>query len=531
VAAAETALPRTTPHGLLAAVRVMRPRITNLDTGASWEWEPNVEQLGLWGLTHAHQYVLVAKPRKTGISTAAEWDDVQWTHACDVGGHRVRTVIAIDTDDKAKEHAQRLHDFVRACRFRRVGFDAHGVTFANGSRIDCMTAGGTEPGRGGDIHRLHVTELPFWRQPQRNFHALRSSCVRSAPILIETTMDPRDPFTEQLWSRARAGLSEWKAHFWRVSDHSAYRLDRQLTKEQWAFAVANGFTDRAAASWWIHYALAEICSGDIVALMHDFPQTEEHLWSVGEGRIISRTPPPAVVAGMLDVPGLRGDTWSAQLYGDAYLDPTTKRWVVSKIRHSGQVAIGVDTGRGVGKTNSVVVAIDKRDRRVLGALWSNVIDYDDLARVAGAMRDHFTVSPKWPATIIVEDDGIGDATCSACTRLGIPFLRFHQGGTKAGTQPNQQRCITATKTRVEAGMRGAPALLRDEVKRFRRDEKGQLVGPKDMIMALGIANVHVDEVPFTMTPDLRERLQQVHFADRLAEDRMLEGGKSPPWGH
>lgn len=505
--------------------------ISSRHTGARVQWEPTREQVELWHLLSRHQHLLIAKPRKTGISTAVEHDDLMWTMACDIAGACVRCIIAIDTDDKAKQHAAQLHDFARQWRWRGVSTHAHGLAFPGGSRVDCITAGGDEPGRGGTIHRLHVTELPYWSQPAGSYHALRSSCTDSAQVIVETTMDSISEFAQHLWDGARARANRFHAHFWNVQSHASYRLDAPLTADEWGLAQRNGFTVRGAAAWWLKYALVDVCGGDFVRLMHDFPQTEEHLFAVGTGRVIVTTPPPAVVVKTLDVPGLRGDVWRVEIYGESYYDLASKRWTTTPIAHSAQVAIGVDTAMGRGKTNSVVFAFDKRDRRPLACFWSSLIRYDDLARVCGSVRDYFSMTARGAAELVVEEDGAGDATCQLLEGMGVPIRRFAQAP-RAGTSGQQERCITAMKTRCEAGMRGAPQILRDEVKRFHRNERGDYAGPKDAIMAGGMALVHTEEHPWVPVYDVDERKSRVYFEERLREDRSANAVVArPPWGN
>ena len=177
------------------------------------------------------------------------------------------------------------------------------------------------------------------------------------------------------------------------------------------------------------------------------------LFAAGIGRVILTTPPPAVVFKHLEVAGLAGDVWRIEVYADSYLDPATRAWALSPIRHSGQVVISIDTAMGRGKTNSVILATDKRDRRPLACIWSPLIRYDDIARCAEVLRRHFS-SPKHNAVIVCENDGVGDATTERMDARGIPHQVWSQ---VAG---NKERCITATKRRVEAGVKGVPKLLR-----------------------------------------------------------------------
>lgn len=518
-------------------------------------WHVFDEQVEAWRLMEEHRYLLLAKARKIGISTACELYDVLWTMIQDKDGNRVRCVIAIDTDAKAQEHAAQVIDFCQQLKIKLASTNAHGVTFPNGSRIDCITAGGEDPGRGGQIHRLHITELPFWAQPQKNYQALRSSCADTAAVVIETTMTSESEWVVRLWDDAISNVNEFHAHFWKVEGHKAYRLDVPITDAEWQTAKDEGFTDRRAAAWWLKHALPNLCAGSDLILMHDFPQKASHLFAAGLGRVILVDPPTAVVDGHLEVHGLRGDTWAIEVYGEHdYLmrggeyvyDDNGKPIVVDtkQIADSGQVVITVDTAYGVKKTNSIVLAVDKHTRRPLACFADNTILHDDLARVAMTLRDFYS-RKRAPTlkhiyndsvTLVVEDDGIGSATCTALMELGCPHERFHQGNVDLVGNSNASRCITAAKTHIEAGLRGAPAILRAECRELVRDEKQQLKGRKDCVMMYGMANIIIDERPYQHPRDKeaeKERAQRMSFEDSLREHLESAGGSGtirPPWG-
>lgn len=549
---------RLTAHGLTLLAVILD--ITSRETSEKIKWHPFPEQVGLWALMERYKRLIIAKPRKIGISLAAVLADLLWCIEHVKAGNRVRCVFAIDTDDKCEEHLDQAHDFLLQMHVRHRVVRSKGsrrIRFPGGVRMDFLTAGGSNPARGGQIHRLHATELPFWKTPRKSFQSMRSACADNAEVLIETTMDTCDPegFTERLWDDARHGRNEYHAHFWSVESQQSYRLDKPITDEQWTMCKTHGFIDKRAASWWLNHALPNLAMGDMMRLMHDYPQCEDDLFAIGTGRVINRIPPPAVVVEHLMVDGVFGDRWGVEIYGEErlveYVDRygvKQKRLAVRAIEHSGQVVIAVDTAMGRRKTNSVVAAIDKRDRRYLACFWSNTVRYDDLGTIAANMRNHFSsrknrvlgVMRDFDAEIVVEDDGVGDATTERLDRLSVPYVRFSQTGADkakgdhaARKVGNQERCITATKRRVEGGLRAAPQLLRDEIKRFIKNPKGEYEGPKDCIMTTGIALTHIADHPYEQPTDHEanaERARRVYLEDRLREDRVQRGAQKPPWG-
>jgi hypothetical protein len=529
--------------------------ISNRHTSLRSAWGPNDEQITLWQMLERYPALFCVKPRKTGISTASELWDVLWTWRHDAGNNPVRCVIAIDTDAKAQEHASQIVDFCKQLSITLKSSNAHGVQLANGSKIDCITAGGEDPGRGGQVHRLHVTELPFWRQPLRNYQALRSSCADTAQVLIETTMDlQNDPeWVAKLWDDAGAGLNEFHRHFWKVEDHRSYRSEKPITDEQWERAKAEGFRRRKAAAWWFHEGLQR-CAGSELMLMHDFPQKEEHLFAAGLGRVILADPPVATVDGHLTVHGLRGDDWQIEVYGenvyrmdgfdyvyDAAGHPVVEDTV--QIEHSGQVVITIDTAYGVKKTNSIVLAVDKNTRRILACFSDNTIKHDDLARVAQTMREFFSLKRAATfthiyyddVTVVCEADGIGDATATELMNIGCPHERFYQGNVDLVGNSNSARCVMAAKTHIEASRFPGPAILRTECRELVRDEKQQLKGRKDCVMMYGMANLVIDERPYQHPLEAASeaaRKRRKGFEEALKDYEKERGGAGarPKWG-
>lgn len=548
-------------------------------TSARTLWKPNDEQVALWRLLCEHRYVLVAKPRKTGISTAVVLDDLLWTNAADDAGNRVRTVFAIDKDDKALEHLQRAHDFATQLGLQVKKNESAGgyrLTFPNGSRLDFVSLGGEEPGRGGDIHRLHITELPYAASPEKAYHALRSACADNAIVIIETTMTSSDAFTVALWRGWRRDEetqrqipvgTEFTRKFFSVEDQKSYRLaeaeyaERRkkkpdlppyLTAEQWAYAQKQGFTIKEAAAWWLLEALPNKAQGDLLTLMHDYPQIEEHLFVAEAGRVVTLTPQIATVVERRELHGLSGKTWHL----DVYVRPEDC---------SGAVYITIDTAGGRNKTRSVVLVVDRRSAQILASFCSAVVMYDDLARMAQLARHYYLeVAPsKGRATvtrgadIIVEVNGIGASTAHELAKIGEPHNEMDQ--VKNYTEHGEDACLKFAKRQIETRV---PVLKLDAAGKVARDEKGNpvttghevsvvagppelaaecdalkrekgvLVGMKDVLMTYGMALVrrHEEGIRDDGWKKERQSAERVYHEDRMREERMRARALGAPRG-
>lgn len=303
-----------------------------------------------------------------------------------------------------------------------------------------------------------------------------------------------------------------------------------LSDEQWALAQKEGFTDIEAAAWWLLHALPNLCGGDMTTLQHDYPQRPEHLLAASAGRVIEVTPELAIVDGTFDVVGMRGDSWTVEVYGEV-VDEDGNTDVID---HSGQVVVTIDSAQGVGKTNSIVLATDKRDRRMLACFWDNLILHDDLARVAQWVAAFFQPRPSSPlhhdsVKVLCEADGAGRFTGHELTFLGVPHELFWQSKNN-----NAERCIVQAKRRVEANPRGAPLVLQEECDELQRDEKNHLKGRKDALMMYGMANVWIDGHPYVQPVDVvaaKDRRNRMSFEDSLRDhEAQQRGGRGTRFG-
>lgn len=192
-----------TAKGLIRAARCTE--IMNRETSGRTLWDVFEEQCLFLMKMEQYRYLFGAKPRKVGWSLTGVHATLHETDEASRRGERMRSVFAIDKDSKALEHLERAADmadqFKMFCKPRRS--PPYSLTWRSGAHFDFLTMGQDEPGRGGDIHRLQITELPFAAHPERAYHSLRSACTDNAPVAIETTLTTLDPFTASLWRGAR----------------------------------------------------------------------------------------------------------------------------------------------------------------------------------------------------------------------------------------------------------------------------------------------------------------------------------------
>lgn len=74
------------------------------------------------------------------------------------------------------------------------------LTFANGSSIVCLTAGNKDVGRGSTYNGIvHLSEFAFWKDPERQLKSLMQACSESSQLVIESTANGFNKFSEMYY--------------------------------------------------------------------------------------------------------------------------------------------------------------------------------------------------------------------------------------------------------------------------------------------------------------------------------------------
>lgn len=472
--------------------------ITSHTGGARSPWRPNAEQRRYWSASERHRFVFVAKPRQIGITTGVDFEDVVWTAAADAAQNTVRTAVVVDTWDKALERIKSQADFAKQIQIEHSAMHDR-IVFPNGSEIVAFSAAGSRVGASLSVQRYHLTELPYWERPGEAFGSLMQSLSLGGRCVIETTMTVRDPFARDLW-RAR---NEFHKLFLPVELHDEYRHDQdELSDDEWTMCQREGFSRKDAAAWWM-WALVNKCGGDMLTLMREYPQREEHMFQADAARFIRTTPPVMPCSATHSTHGMDGETYITEIWRDAQ-------------EGSGQYLIGVDTAAGKERDRSVVVVVDKKDGRLCAAMVSDKIAADDLARVAlDLQRRYETTGPGGEthrANALIEDNGIGEATCQAGARLGLNFGRI------TTTEESRYQTLIASKRAVESGVARGPKVLAEECDELHRDEHGRFKGRKDLLMAYGFCALRITQDGFK--PPLVEQDNRLRVQRRIALEQM-----------
>lgn len=494
-----------------------RMRITQLVGGLMAPWVPSVEQIRIWRAGEQHQRRYITKARRVGASTALDLEDALWTLYQDAAGNRVRTAIVLHVEDKARERVKQCADFLRQIEADFVT-NALTITFPGGSQIVGVTAGSQGGSRTEGYQRVRWEEFAFY--PHEAWGAISPSVGIGAPETICTTIDiaaTSGILARDMWR----GKNDFAKMFFPFELHHVYRADPQLISDSdWAWCASEGFTSRAAAAYWMTEVLQNKCGGDVTRAMREYPQREEHMFMASEGRVVRVSPRVAEVVHQLEVPGIGGDTWRADIY--------------ARPEHtSGQLIGAVDTSQGIGESRSAVVVTDKADGKLVAAFAHAYVRHDDLARVAQALQEYYRPTkmrfrgfPMRPPRMLVEKNGIGQATVTECERLGVEHEPID------ATHEWIERVITEAKRAIEGGTTDGPPELAEECDELVKDERGRYTGRKDVLICYGMTMVKRKMDGYVTPPNDKEREERMDFQRALREHERVNGGgiKRPRWG-
>lgn len=132
---------------------------------------------------------------------------------------------------KLKQQFYSLPDFIRP---QLLTNNRQELTFANGSRISCQTAGNKDLCRGDTINGiLHMSEYAMWKNQDGQLQSLMQASTESANIIIESTTKGFNKFTE-LYMQARSGENDFKSFFFNfINGRALFEGQYRQSVEAW----------------------------------------------------------------------------------------------------------------------------------------------------------------------------------------------------------------------------------------------------------------------------------------------------------
>ena len=177
---------------------------------------------------------IVLKPRQVGFTTWELARDV-WYFLTRAAAHVVVVVQSSADGEAINEASSKIRRMLESLSAIGVRLDFRTQTATEwvlgDSRLRIVGAGASESsatkkGRGGTIHRLHVTELAFFEFASTTLGAILE-CVPvggGSEITIESTANGATGLFFDRWKAAKGGVSGYRPHFFRWMDQAEYAL-------------------------------------------------------------------------------------------------------------------------------------------------------------------------------------------------------------------------------------------------------------------------------------------------------------------
>jgi len=435
-------------------------RILNHNTGFISRWKPTVEQYKIWWEIYHFGDCFFLKPRQMGATTAVVFEMAVWLAMMDAMYGLIDVATFIDTADKAVKVKEKVASFLEQLGVEYTRHDKE-IRLQNRSSWTFATAGGKRAAASMSLLRVHLTELPFYKNPTSAYTSIMPSVNRGGIAVVETTMEVSDPVGHNLWLNA----IRYRKVFFSVEDHHEYRLPVDpdvLTEEKWEWLQNEGFTIPEAAMFWL-VKLADDCAGDVQKCWREYPQKPEHAFKFAEGRFVNAYPEILIPLSSIIIDGSMRSI-------EVFCPPANC---------SSRLAMGVDTSAGVGEDSCSVSLIDAYTRNIVACWTDDRAHIDTTVAVTQYLQQMYTRDGHCPPAII-ETNGIGHGTGQLAEQMGVAIIHEDMNTSK------KHIGLLGVKRAIEKGQLFGPEELFKEASTLRR--KGKVwVGPKDLMMATGFA--------------------------------------------
>ncbi|MDF2544256.1 MAG: Terminase-like family [Herbinix sp.] len=156
---------------------------------------------------------VVLKSRQLGLSSVVIALSIR---ACIVKDNITSVLISHDQKStnaifaKLKQQFFSLPDWIRP---ELLTNNRQELSFANGGKITCMTAGNKDLLRGETVTGYaHLSEFAFWKNPEKQMKAISQAISETGIVVIESTADGFNKFSETYY-QAKNGENSYKPFF------------------------------------------------------------------------------------------------------------------------------------------------------------------------------------------------------------------------------------------------------------------------------------------------------------------------------
>lgn len=283
------------------------------------------------------------------------------------------------------------------------------------SSVSVVEAGATEKvasnkGRSGTVHRLHATEVAFWRSAEDTMRSVLGSMPNDAEICIESTANGAAGYYYNLCQAAISGDSEYKFHFYPWYVHAEYRASEPdelvATNDFEELLLRNGI-DGFQLRWW----RSKVALMTLDGALQEYPIDPVTCFRASGRTYISPSKIDALVSG--SAPPI-----AKERLGNGWL------WVYSVPRKLGEYVIGADISGGTGQDATAAVCVDVELSSVCAVYTDDASAPGDAGLALAEMGRRYN-----NALLAVERNNHGAATLRALSHEAR-YSRVYSGADK-----------------------------------------------------------------------------------------------------
>lgn len=177
---------------------------------------------------------IVLKSRQLGLSSITIALSIR---ACIVQDNTTCVLISHNQTSTNSIFAKLKQQFFSLPEFIRpdlITNNRQELTFTNGSKITCMTAGNKDLLRGETVNGVvHLSEFAFWKNPDKQMKAISQAVSESGMVIIESTANGFNKFSETYY-QAKNGENTYKPFFFNwINGKALFKNHYQLAVDRY----------------------------------------------------------------------------------------------------------------------------------------------------------------------------------------------------------------------------------------------------------------------------------------------------------
>lgn len=158
------------------------------------------------------KFNIVLKSRQLGLSVCAVSLAIRQcivypNSACLLVSHDQKSCNAIF--DKLKQQFNSLPSWIKP---KEIANNRQEIKMGNNSKITCCCAGNKSIGRGDSLQFCHLSEMAFWKMPEKQLNSITQALTGNGKLIIESTANALNYFHD-LYFQSKNGENSYKSFF------------------------------------------------------------------------------------------------------------------------------------------------------------------------------------------------------------------------------------------------------------------------------------------------------------------------------